>query len=221
MSDNGQRIDPSTVVLLIASFLLLIVTVTSSPECGCAAARADITAEISVETRLARTFVREAGIRSYRRDDGPAIYAVAAFRADELYHASFEVGLRRVTRGAYARRSLPRPWIVDLWPDAREPALFPRHLSWSRNRVHWQRTYQQALDVMRGDIHHRCALTPHAWGNYYDGERYQRENPTAVELDCGDTCRRNADGSVRLDRDGNRLCNRFFHLPEYARFDEI
>lgn len=170
--------------------------------------------ELTPTTALARTFVRESGIRAYERSDPAAIHAVVEFRSESLWRVGFMEGLRRATHGSYARTDRPRPWIVELWPGSEAPDGRPRL------RRHWRRTYRHAIDVRRRTITHGCVLTPHAWGNYYDGERYQRRNPTAIELDCGQTCTLNDDGTVRLDRRGNPMCNRFFHLPRYARFDE-
>jgi hypothetical protein len=175
--------------------------------------------DITPATALARTMVRESGLRAYQRDDGTAIHAVIEFRAEHIYRSSYVESVRRYTRGGPVNVRAPRPWITQLWPDGREPALYPS--SWARNRVHWSRTYQHALDARRGDVGHRCGLTPHTWGNYHDARRFRRQEPTATELDCGQTCTLNDDGSIRRDRTGAPMCNYFFHLPRYARFDEV
>lgn len=170
-----------------------------------------------VTTALARTFVRESGLRAYARDDAAAIYEVVRWRSEHIYRSSFLDGLRRATRGAFERADTRRAWIVELGrPFARRPEGYPSHLSWRRMRRHWRRTYVHARRALAGRVHHRCGLTPHAWGDYYDGERFERANPTAIELDCGDVCLRDAHGSPRLDERGNPMCNRFFHVRRYG-----
>ena len=74
---------------------------------------------------LGRTFVREAGIRSYRRDDGPAIHAVIKFRSDYLYRSTYLEGLLRFTHGAPVSLDHDRPWITQLFPAGAEPDLYP------------------------------------------------------------------------------------------------
>lgn len=168
---------------------------------------------------LARTAVREAGVRAYERDDAAAIAAVVSFRAENIYHTTFVRALMRYTRDAPIRRDRPRPWITQLMPSARRPSMFPQHIPWAGHALrHWRRTYGQARDVMAGEIEHRCVIpdvmddepaVPHDWGSDADAARYQRDNPSAIELDCGQTCR---------PRDGRR-CQHYFHLPRYgARF---
>lgn len=171
---------------------------------------------------LGRTLVREAGLRAYLRDDGPAIHAVISFRSEHIYRSSYSEGLRRFTHGAPVRANLPRPWIVQLVPRAQDrPTSYPAHLRWEdRGAVHWRRTYQHTRDILHQEIEHQCELTPHLWGSERDSRGFRRREPTAVELNCGQTCTLNEDGSIRLDRNGVEMCNRFFHLPRYARFDE-
>lgn len=180
---------------------------------------------------LGRTMVREAGLRAYRRDDGPAIHAVVSFRAEHIYHTGYLQALLRATNNAPLRLDAPRPWIVDLWPNFDRPALWPGHLRWERgNERDWRRTYRHARDTLRGDIEHRCRMpgaiddvyvTPHDWGSEHDAVRFRRENPTAIELDCGQTCTLDGEGEVRLTRDGLPRCNVFFYIPRYARFDPV
>lgn len=177
---------------------------------------------LPIETALARTFVREAGLRAYARDDGPAIHAVVEFRAERIYRSTYAEALRRATRGAFARRDRPRPWIVDLVPEAHAPRGYPAGAAWEHGRVHWLRTYQTALDVLQGQRHHVCDRTPHTWGSAHDAVRFRRMEPTAIELDCGDTCARDAEGEVLRARDGLPLCNVFFHVPRYgARWEAL
>lgn len=72
-----------------------------------------------------------------------------------------------------------------------------------RGRRFWLRGYAQAVDIMRGDQESRCTEQVHDWGNEADARRYERLNPDAVRVDCGDTCSR-------------RDCNVFLSLPRYA-----
>ncbi|HHH29079.1 MAG TPA: hypothetical protein ENK57_12145 [Polyangiaceae bacterium] len=216
---------------LLGTFALLMVTVillmgAAGGDCA-GPARAGAQApvrELTPTLALARTFVREAGTRSYSRDDGPAIHAVISFLAEHIYRTDYLSAIMRATNGAPTRRSAPRPWITQLWPSNARPELWPGHLSWRRGSRQWHRTYQQAVDVRRGDIEHRCRMpgsindvsaTPHAWGSEHDSIRFRREHPEAVELDCGQTCTLESDGRVRLTRDGLPRCNHFFHLPRY------
>jgi len=172
---------------------------------------------ITPELALARTFVREAGIRAWLRDDGPAIHAVIVFRSEHIYRSTYMEGIRRFTHGAPVSLTHTRPWITQLFPSGAEPSLYPSHLRWSgRGDRHWARTYRQAAETYRGNIGHRCGLTPHTWGNFYDAQRYRAHNPEATELDCGQTCTLDPDGEVDLDSRGNPKCNFFFHLPRYG-----
>lgn len=197
-----------------------------------AGARADAPPPLTEPTALARTEVREAGLRAYRRDDGAAIHAVIAFRAEHIYRTSYLEALLRVTNAAPVNRRAPRPWITQLEPAGAAPALFPMSLRWEGyNARDWRRTYQHAERVIAGDIRAECysvtadgapiVRVPHAWGDYYDGQRYRRENPSAEELDCGDTCTRDARGNILRDARGNPRCNVFLWHPMYARFDEV
>ena len=172
---------------------------------------------------LARTAVREAGIRAYQRDDTAAIHAVISFRAEHLYRTDYLAALRRYTHDAPVRLDAPRPWITQLLPSPQRPPLFPGYLRWEgSNARHWRRTYLEARDVIRGDIENPCTFpaiddgeaepaTPHDWGSDADAAYYRRRNPMAIELNCGQTCR---------PGDGLR-CEHYFHLPHYeARFGE-
>lgn len=182
---------------------------------------------------LGRTAVREAGMRAYLRDDTSAINAVISFRAEHIYHTNYLTALRRYTNNGPVNLHSPRPWITQLVAGNRRPTLFPAHLRWEgRNDRHWRRTYHRARDVLRGDIEHQCRLppeddsegeiaTPHDWGSEHDSIRYRRNNPDAIELNCGQTCTLNHDGTQRMTRDGLARCNHFFHLPRYEeRFGE-
>lgn len=209
---------------LAAYVLALGCVVVVFSDCGVAAQAAP-----SRSTLLGRTFVREAGVRAYSRDDGPAIHAVISFRSEHVYHSDYTEGLLRATCRAPYRLDLPRPWIIELGPELRgEPGRWNPRLSWPRNEVHIERTFAHARDTLRGDVVHRCRVpgsiddvwaTPHAWGNFYDAQRFRRRNPTAVELDCGNTCSTTRTGTVRLDRNGNPKCNYFFQVARYARYD--
>lgn len=167
---------------------------------------------------LARTFVRESGLRAYTRDDPAAIAAVVSFRAEHVHRTSFMESLRLCTRNAYARVDTNRPWIAQLTPDLARPPLWPVHLRWERGGDrHMRRTFDHAENVLLGTVEHGCNATPHSWGSEHDAIGFRRENPTAVELDCGQTCTLERDGSVRLTADGMPRCNHFFGIPRYWR----
>jgi hypothetical protein len=170
---------------------------------------------------LARTMVRESGLRAYRRDDGAAIHAVIAFRAAFIYRSSYTEAVRRFTHGGPINASMQRPWITFLVPGINpRPRHFPARIQWlSGAQPHWIRTYQHALDIRRGDAPHQCEMTPHTWGDFYDARSYQRRNPQATRLDCGQTCTLDSHGGPALDHAGNPKCNFFFHHPRYARFE--
>ncbi len=158
----------------------------------------------SLSTLLARTSVREAGWRAYEHDDASAIDAVVQFRAEHIYRTDYTAALMRYTHRAPVDLGHRRPWIAQPVPSGREPALLPRRFRWEHLRPHWLRTYQQAVDIVRRDVQHRCQhlgerLTPHDWGSEQDAVRYRRIVPDAVQLDCGDTL------------------NLFFHVPRYGR----
>lgn len=193
---STQR-DWATPAMLIAILIVLALLFSALAE-----GQAGGTQVISEEDALARTAVREAGMRAYARDDTAAIDAVVSFRAEHIYRSSWLEGLLRATRGAPLRTHGERPWIGQLYGTAR-PALFPRHLRWEgRHAIWWARTRQHAREVLRGEVEHRCEQTPHTWGDERDAVRYQRSNPDAVRIDCGNTC-------------GPDHCNVFFHLPRY------
>lgn len=179
-------------------------------------------AGLTPNTALALTAVREAGLQAYRRDDTAAIDAVISFRAANIYRTDYVSALMRATNNAPVRLDAPRPWITQLRTSTARPPLWPRQLRWQgRNDEHWRQTWHHARDVRRGDIEHSCSMTPHDWGSEHDSVRFRRLNPTAIELDCGQTCSLNRDGSQRYTRDGMPRCNHFFHIPRYgARFDE-
>ena len=173
---------------------------------------------ISRALGLARTMVREAGTAAYRRDDGTAIDAVIRFRSTFLYRSNYLEGLRRFTHGAPVSTTHNRRWITELFPDGPEPSTYPRHLRWvGRGEVHWRRTYSYAVDVIEGARSHICNMEPHTWGDANDARRYRSANPSAVELDCGQTCTLDRDGEVRLLPNGLPKCNYFFHHPMYSR----
>lgn len=217
-------------VLFGMVFALLVAALGGS--CASAAPAAAQTSEAALSLltptlALARTGAREAGTRAYLRDDTAAIHAVVSFRSEHIYRTDYLTGLMRVTNGAPARTGAPRPWITQLMPSRQRPALFPGYLRWEgRHGLWWRRTYMQARDIMRGDIEHRCRVPgapddvvaiPHSWGSEHDSIRFRRENPDAIELDCGQTCTLDPDGSVRMTADGLPRCNRFFSLPRYVR----
>ena len=170
---------------------------------------------------LARLCVNEAGIAAYRRDDCAAIHEVITWRREHLpaYRGlSYVDAARRYSHDKITRTDRRRGWIARLTPglDTR-PHGHPRHLLWldrprrgerpqrTGARTHWRRTYQLALDVYRDEIGMRCELQPHDWGSErLDAASYERDNPTAIRLDCGRTC-------SRVD------CNIFWHLPAYER----
>lgn len=207
MKPNDQKLLAGVVLFAVAMAMLVAVVFDG---CAPAQAAAQPVPAITPTLALGRTFVREAGIRAYERDDPTAIAAVLSFRAEYVYHSTFLEALMRYTQRAPLRTDLSRAWIAQLSTDDRRPPLWPMHLRWQgRHEVWWSRTYQHAREIVRGDREHRCELTPHDWGNEADAARYLRRNPDAVVLDCGRTCR----------RDGTR-CNVFLHLPRYARFDE-
>ena len=186
---------------------------------------------LSADIALGRTFVREAGTRASLRDDPAAIHAVISFKAEHIYRTGYLRAVMRATNRGPIRVDAPRPWIVELWPgaDRPRPHALPGNLRWvGRHQRFVERTFAHARRVRRGEVEHQCRVpgatagpdeyvTPHDWGNFYDAERYRRLNPTALDLDCGQTCTLNTDGSVRLDRQGNPKCNYFLHLPRYER----
>lgn len=231
MDKDDQKLLAASVMFGIV-FLVLM----AFPHCTASRAGAQDDDAISALTppiALGRTAVREAGIAAYRRDDTPAIHAVLSFRAEHIYASDYMTALRRFTRNASVRPELRRPWITQLMPDMRRPPLWPGHLRWEGSGArHWRRTLRHARDVLRGDVEHSCRrpgtgvddvyATPHDWGSAQDAIVFRRNNPDAVELDCGQTCWLRPDGSVRRSRDGLAQCNHFFSLPRYeARFGEI
>lgn len=231
-----MRKDDQTLLAACVGFGLLFLGLMAFPHCAASRAGAQIPA-VSPTVALGRTFVRESGLVTYRRDDGTAIHAVVSFRAEHIYRSDYMTALRRATRNAFMRTDLTRPWIAHLSANGLRPPLWPGYLRWDRdehghgNARHWRRTLTHAREVLRGEIAHRCRLptsgvdvaaTPHSWGSEHDAIGFRRDNPDAVELDCGQTCAVEPDGSVRLTADGLERCNHFFHLPRYeARFGEI
>jgi len=135
---------------------------------------------------LARLCVNEAGLGAYRRADCAAIDAVIRFRQEFLpAHRgdSYLETLHRCSRRAVIERGhRGRPWIVDLWPDGREPARYCRTCRWEgRGARAWARTYRHAVAIRQGDIVPRCS--PHAWAR----PDVRPADPTAVVADCGAT----------------------------------
>lgn len=147
---------------------------------------------------LARLCTNEAGLRAYVHDDCAAIHAVIAWRRAHVpaYRGDTYVeALHRYSRRAVVDRAgRGRPWIADLWPDAREPAGFCRRCRWQgRGQVWWSRTLAHAAEVMRGGVTAQC--TPHHWAR----SDVRPADPTAHPVDCGDTL------------------NTFWVIPAYAR----
>ncbi len=219
---------PAILVCLCLAMVSLSL-IDCSAEAQTLASIAGITADIA----LGRTFVREAGRRAWARDDGPAIHAVISFRAEHIYRSDYLTAVLRATSNAPLRADLRRPWISQLMPDLRRPPLYPGHLRWEgRGDRDWERTFDQARRVRRGQIEHQCRVlgategddeyvVPHDWGSAQDTRRFRIAHPEAIELDCGQTCRLLADGSVAIHRDGLPYCNHWFHFPRYeARFGD-
>ncbi len=216
------------VVLCLAMVSLSLIDCTASAQLE--ASIASLTPTLA----LGRTFVREAGLRSHTRDDGPAIHAVISFKAEHIYRTSYLRAVMRATNNAPVSLDHPRPWITQLMPSMVRPMLYPGHLRWEgQGGRHWRLTFHQAREVRRGEIEHQCRVlgaedgpdeyvTPHDWGSEHDAIVFRRRHPEAIELDCGQTCRLLPDGSVALTRDGLPRCNHWFHFPRYeARFGEI
>lgn len=202
---------------------LILITGALFPACGAPRVAAQVP-DLSPALALARTAVREAGLRAFERDDTAAIHAVVSFRAEHIYRSGYLESIYRATRGAFLRRSAPRPWIVGLEASGRRPALWPGHLRWSgRGDRDWRDTFEHSRDVLTGAIEHRCTdpdgnpATPHDWGSEHDAIRFEWRNPTAIELDCGQTCTLDASGRPRLTRDGLERCNHFYAIPRYVR----
>ncbi len=203
-------------------------------DCSASAQQEASIATLTPTLALGRTFVREAGLRSHTRDDGPAIHAVISFRATHIYQTDYLSAVLRATNNAPIRSDAPRPWITQLMSSIERPSLYPGNLRWEgRGDRHWRLTFQQAREVRRGEIEHQCRVlgaeagpgeyvTPHDWGSETDSVRFRREHPEAVELDCGQTCSLNLDGSQKFTRDGLPKCNHWFHFPRYEeRFGEL
>ena len=154
------------------------------------------TGALTAALALARLCVNESGLRAYRRDDCAAISAVIDWRREHVpaYRGDTYVeALHRYSgRVVVERRGRGRPWIVDLWPDAREPVAYCPTCSWSRaGRREWRRTYQHASDVLNGDVRAACfsaaedapiMLAPHTWAR---SDVHPAES--AERIDCGDT----------------------------------
>lgn len=152
---------------------------------------------LTPELALARLCVNEAGLGAWRTDDCAAIDAVVRWRMEHLpAHRgdTYVEALHRCSRRAVIERGhRGRPWIVDLWPDGREPARYCPTCRWAgRGSRAWARTYRHAQAIRRGDVVPRCA--PHAWAR----SDVRPEDPTAVRIDCGATL------------------NRFWRVPAYV-----
>lgn len=169
-----------------------IAVAASSP---CASDRCNDTA-VGPVLALARLCVNESGMRAYAYDDCASIHAVIVFRAAYIYRTDYLTALHRYShRVTLYRPGRNRPWIVQLWPHARQPALWrPHRARWTgRYGRWWRRTYMHARAVYRGEIGARCA--PHTWGS----QRRRPSDRTAEQIDCGHTI------------------NRFWSVPSYAR----
>lgn len=164
--------------------------------CGGAAQRACAQdREPSAVLLLARLCVNESGTRAYTHDDCAAIHAVISFRAERIYRTSYVDALHRYShRVTVDRTGRGRPWIAELWPDAREPASFPPRARWSgRHGLWWRRSFAQAREIFEGRTRARCA--PHTWAR----ADVRPADPSAHRIDCGDTL------------------NVFWSVPAYAR----
>ncbi len=228
MKSDDQKLLGAVVFAAVAFLLLVGVT---GPSCGGSSrAAAQSPAAVSALTptiALARTGVRESGTRAHLRDDMAAIHAVVSFLGEHIYRSDYLTAIMRATNRAPVRADAPRPWITQLMPSSGRPELFPGHLRWQgRHGLWWRRTYRHARDILRGDIEHRCRMpgaiddvpaVPHAWGSEHDSIVFRRDHPDAIELDCGQTCTLERDGSVRQTADGMPRCNHFFSLPRYER----
>ena len=164
--------------------------------------------ELDEATALARLCVNESGRRAYLYDDCAAIHDVLRFRAQHIYRSTYLEALHRYSRGTVIDPSRGcRPWVTDLWPDARRPEGWPKRLPWTgRRQRDWRRSYEHAVDVFRGNISVECyALTegddggpqivrPHTWAR-------SDVHPDASlnVLDCG------------------RTLNVFWSVPRYER----
>lgn len=230
MKNDDQKLMGAVVAYAIA--LIIAAAMLWPTGCGAprAAAQGATVPAISPTLALARTAVREAGIQAYERDDTAAIHAVVAFRAEHIYRTGYLEALFRATHGAFVRRDAPRAWIVGLDVGGHRPAHWPGSVRWQGvNAGHWRQTLEHSREVLRGAVEHRCTnpatgapATPHDWGSEHDAVRFRRRNPTAIELDCGQTCALDSSGAPRVTLDGLPRCNHFFSVPRYAaRFETL
>lgn len=147
--------------------------------------------EVTPVLALARLCVNESGMRAYARDDCAAIHATIAFRATYIYRSTYLDALHRYSSRVTVDRARAqdhgrRPWIAQLWPDGRQPEAWAASTParWGgRHEVWWGRSYQHALDIMRGDIMTRCVMEPHHWAR----ADVVPQNGTAERIDCGNT----------------------------------
>ena len=144
---------------------------------------ADLPTPLTDELALARLCVNESGLRAYTFDDCIGIDAVIRFRAEHIYRTGYVEALHRYSRRAVVeRRHRGRPWIVDLWPDRREPAGYCVTCRWDgRGAVEWARTYQHAVEIRRGE--HASPWAVHTWA----APGVVPADETAQRVDIGDT----------------------------------
>ena len=155
--------------------------------CALAPAHASNDTEVTDVIALARLCVNESGIQADRLDDCAAIHAVICFRRNHLpaYQGlSYVDALHRYSHSVTIdRERTNRPWIADLWPDARVPSGW-RHdrARWTgRHDRWWLESYHHAAAVYRGEILAKCQ--PHTWAR----SDVRPADPTARIIDCGNT----------------------------------
>lgn len=140
--------------------------------------------ELTESLALARLCANESGLRAYTFDDCIGIDAVIRFRAEFLYRSTYLEALHRASgRVTIDRRRAQshRPWIVDLWPDRREPAGYCPTCSWDVGGPQWGRTYQHAVEIRRGA--HSVPWAVHTWA----APGVRPEDPTAYTVVIGET----------------------------------
>lgn len=116
----------------------------------------------------------------------PAIGTALRFRA-QLRGQSFRDVMRAHSDEVFNRNRTHRAWLPWLSASLARPRGWPsKYVPWRGYRAKWRRLIAVARHWLRRPFN-PCEGEPTTWGNDEDRARYVRENPGAVETDCGPT----------------------------------
>lgn len=177
----------------LLAVLILVGTATCNHCRGMASAQKRIVVPADLAVALAQTCESEC-----IGDHWECAAILQALRARAAHRdQSVRDVLRAHSDGVFDRaRTDHRAWIAWLRADGSKPRHWPRyrygdpargkHPAWGSKRRRWLRLVSHCRYLLAHDVR-VCAQPALTWGNAEDRARYVRQNPQAVEVDCGAT----------------------------------